>query len=158
MIPLLKEHYEQETLNENYKCLLSKKLFCPEGLVLSVSCPLSVFITSVCSLYSSLCPCSSPATVFQRFLSLLANFDWESEPLIVNLTQEISGVCVWGGTFKNASQTQYTMHVNLLTAEGLYRNLPSKRPWALEIHGPINGGKRSHGEAICMYNAYTHEP
>ncbi len=36
-----------------------------------------------------------------------------------------------------------------------YRNLPSKRHWALEIHGPKNGGECLHGEAICTYNAYT---
>ncbi len=34
----------------------------------------------------------------------------------------------------------------------VYRFLPSKRSWALEIHGPKDGGGRSHGEAICMYN------
>ncbi len=39
-----------------------------------------------------------------------------------------------------------------------YRNLPIKRPWALEIHGPKNGGGRLHGESICTYNAYTHGP
>ncbi len=38
----------------------------------------------------------------------------------------------------------------------MYRNLPIKCPWALEIHGPKNGGGRLHGEAICTYNAYTH--
>ncbi len=43
-------------------------------------------------------------------------------------------------------------------AEYIYRNLPIKRPWALEIHGPKNGGGRLHGEAICTYNAYTHGP
>ncbi len=40
----------------------------------------------------------------------------------------------------------------------IYRNLPSKRPWALEIHGPKHGGGRLHREAICTYNAYTHRP
>ncbi len=40
----------------------------------------------------------------------------------------------------------------------MYRNLPIKRPWALEIHGPKNGGGRLHGEAICTYNAYAHGP
>ncbi len=39
-----------------------------------------------------------------------------------------------------------------------YCNLPIKRLWALEIHGPKNGGGRLHGEANCTYNAYTHGP
>ncbi len=36
-----------------------------------------------------------------------------------------------------------------------YRNLPIKRPWALEIHRQKKGGGRLHGEAICTYNAYA---
>ncbi len=35
----------------------------------------------------------------------------------------------------------------------MYRILSSKRPWALEIDGPKNGGGRLHRQAICMYNA-----
>ncbi len=42
-----------------------------------------------------------------------------------------------------------------LLASVHYRNLPIKRPWALEIHGRKNGGGRLHGEAICTY---THGP
>ncbi len=40
----------------------------------------------------------------------------------------------------------------------VYRILPSKCPWALEIHGPKNGGGRLHGEAFCTDNLYTREP
>ncbi len=40
----------------------------------------------------------------------------------------------------------------------MYRYLPSKRPWTLEIHGRKNGDGRLHGEAICTYNPYTHRP
>ncbi len=45
-------------------------------------------------------------------------------------------------------QLPYTV-ISRVSANG------SKRPWALEIHGPKNGGGRLHGEAICTYNAYT---
>lgn len=37
-------------------------------------------------------PPGSPLTTFLRFLSLLANFDWLADPLIVNFNNELSGV------------------------------------------------------------------
>ncbi len=30
--------------------------------------------------------------------------------------------------------------------------LPSKRPWALEIYGPQNGGGHLHEKSVCVYN------
>ncbi len=38
-----------------------------------------------------------------------------------------------------------------------YHILSSKRPWALEIDRPNNGGWALHRQAICMYDAYMHE-
>lgn len=40
---------------------------------------------------SPLAPFSSPECVLLRFLSLVSTHDWESEPLIVNLNNELSG-------------------------------------------------------------------
>ncbi len=45
-------------------------------------------------------------------------------------------------------------------SEATYRILLSKRPWALVIDGPKNGGGRLHGQAIyicvCITHIYTY--
>ncbi len=47
------------------------------------------------------------------------------------------------------------LHACMWHSGYMYCDLPIKRPWAFEFHGPHNGGVRLHGEAICTNNAYT---
>ena len=61
-------------------------------MVLNTGCLKILFLNAACNLPFSLFSCSMDLVVFARFLSLLAAYSWEDEPLLVNFNKEISGI------------------------------------------------------------------